>query len=332
MAFRPHMARVGRQSSVGSRWQERNFPVKCKSPFVLDEPAQYARWRAWKRASQPRQLEELLIPVEDPYSLQPYEREAIVHRCRQANMAIYQLADPGLASKEAIAALGRQLGLVQLDGNLGADDDRITSLQVVEGDRRTGYIPYTSRALSWHTDGYYNPPHRQIRGIVMHCVRTAAAGGENALMDHEMLYMRLRDEHPELVRALMDPQAMTIPPNLEGGEEIRGAQTGPVFSVDRETGNLHMRYSARMRNIQWKADALTQEAAAMLTRLLAEGEENRYQVCLQPGQGIICNNVLHSRTAFENGQSEGAGRLLYRARYYDRIAGTGVADSNWQVN
>jgi hypothetical protein len=33
--------------------------------------------------------------------------------------------------------------------------------------------------------------------------------------------------------------------------------------------------------------------------------------------GVICNNVLHARTAFRDDPSRP--RLLYRARYYDRI-------------
>jgi len=32
----------------------------------------------------------------------------------------------------------------------------------------------------------------------------------------------------------------------------------------------------------------------------------------------VCNNVLHARTAFRD--APGDRRLLYRARYYDRVA------------
>jgi hypothetical protein len=38
---------------------------------------------------------------------------------------------------------------------------------------------------------------------------------------------------------------------------------------------------------------------------------------LQAGEGLISNNVLHNRTAFEDGP--GHRRLIYRARFYDRI-------------
>ena len=39
---------------------------------------------------------------------------------------------------------------------------------------------------------------------------------------------------------------------------------------------------------------------------------------LEPGMGLVCNNVLHDRAAFSD--SDTRKRLLYRARYFDRIA------------
>lgn len=93
-------------------------------------------------------------------------------------------------------SLAIELGLNKLDDNLCADEDSITSLQVVETARHTSYIPYTNKRLSWHTDGYYNPPERQIRGMLLHCVENAMAGGENQLLDHEWAYIHLRDENP----------------------------------------------------------------------------------------------------------------------------------------
>jgi hypothetical protein len=39
---------------------------------------------------------------------------------------------------------------------------------------------------------------------------------------------------------------------------------------------------------------------------------------LEPGMGLVCNNVLHDRGGFA--ESSLQRRLLYRARYYERIA------------
>jgi alpha-ketoglutarate-dependent taurine dioxygenase len=155
--------------------------------------------------------------------------------------------------------------------------------------------------------------------MVLHCARPAAAGGENALLDHEILYLLLRDENPAYIAALMQPDAMTIPANIEDGVEIRPAQSGPVFSVDDSSGRLHMRYTARTRSIVWKQDPMTQAAVKMLEALLAADLPYIFRHRLEPGQGVICNNVLHTRTAFENGADAAQQRLVYRARYYDRV-------------
>jgi hypothetical protein len=36
--------------------------------------------------------------------------------------------------------------------------------------------------------------------------------------------------------------------------------------------------------------------------------------------GLVCNNVLHDRQAFAN--SAQRKRLIYRARYYERVSGS----------
>ncbi|HKK05665.1 MAG TPA: TauD/TfdA family dioxygenase [Gammaproteobacteria bacterium] len=297
-------------------------------PFDLSDDTAYRRWRAAKLRDYPEDVGSLRVSIVDAAALRPDEHAGVLARCRKANLAIYALdSEAGREAardKAVIRRLGRQLGLERLDNNLCADDDGITSLRVVPGGRHGGYIPYTDRALNWHTDGYYNPPEQTIRAILMHCVQPAAEGGENGLLDHELAYIVLRDENPELIAALMRPDAMTIPPNTEGGEELRGAQSGPVFSVEPGTGNLHMRYTARLRNIVWKSDAPTQKAAARLRELLGDAGPGVFSYRLGPGEGVLSNNVLHSRGGFRDGPN--GTRLLYRARYYDRIAGTDFND------
>ena len=64
---------------------------------------------------------------------------------------------------------------------------------------------------------------------MLHCVSPAADGGENGLLDPEIAYLRLRDENPEFIRALMAPDAMTIPANTEeGGENRAGADRSGI--------------------------------------------------------------------------------------------------------
>ena len=183
------------------------------------------------------------------------------------------------------------------------------------------YIPYTNKPLSWHTDGYYNAPEKQIYGWLLYCEQDAAEGGENQIMDPEIAYIRLRDHDPALIRALMAEDAFTIPANQEGGTEIRPDQSGPVFSMSPD-GTLHMRYSARKRNVIWKDDPKTLEAADFLSHLFSSDDAHIYTYRLRPGEGILSNNALHRRTGFRDDPERGKRRLIYRARYYDRVNGT----------
>jgi alpha-ketoglutarate-dependent taurine dioxygenase len=284
----------------------------------------------WKLADYPVTASDLRVRLNDPGALSATESAAIVSACRKANMAIYDCGDRPV-DKALLRRFGLWFGLERLDMNLRADEDSITSLRVVPESGGTHYIPYTSRSLNWHTDGYYNTPEQQVRAIVMHCVQDAASGGENRLLDPEIAYLLLRDANPDYIKALMQPDAMTIPANVEAGSEIRAARSGPVFTVEKTGGSLHMRYTARTRSIIWKDDRDTRMAAGFLAELLAGDSPCVFSHRLQAGQGIICNNVLHSRSAFADAADSGKVRLLYRARYHDRIRGTALTDFSEEV-
>ncbi len=288
------------------------------NPLQLSDTNAYRQWRDSKRRA---------YDACDPLgavSLHQLDNsrsglQQILERCDAQNFCLYRVDADAPADKSYIKQLGQSLGLYRLDGNLCSDEDNISSIQVMGTGRHTGYIPYTDRQLTWHSDGYYNESSRTIRAMVLHCVRPAEAGGENLLLDHEMAYIQLRDEDPAFIRAFMQPDALTIPPNIENGKQIRGAISGPVFTLDSDSGRLHMRYSARTRNIEWKQDSVTQDAVACMRELLDNNNPYVITYRMQSGEGIIANNVLHNRTAFTDAESADAKRLLYRARYYDRV-------------
>jgi alpha-ketoglutarate-dependent taurine dioxygenase len=297
-----------------------NQSILTDSPFNLADDGLYAQWRKEKLRYNKPTLADLFVDIEDPFQLSHEEKVAITQRCNHFNMALYRLSDAGVQDKALVHALGQQLGLNRLDANLRSDEDSVTSLEVRE-QAGNQYIPYTNKALSWHTDGYYNFLDKQIFAIIMHCVRQAAEGGENFLLNPESVYIALRDKNPAYIAAMMHPEAMTIPENIESGEVIRDAQTGPVFMVNpgngqSAMGRLHMRFSARKRNIIWRDTAETREAVEMINRQMADAE-NVVKVALKAGEGVICNNVLHNRTGFTD--SEDQKRLIYRARYYDAV-------------
>ena len=288
------------------------------SPFILDNETAYQAWRDNKLENYPARVEDLIVEINDPTALTPAEFEAIQSLVVKTNMAVYASSTGNNPDKNIPAKLGESFGLTELDDNKGADDG-VTSLKVVEGKWRGGYIPYTDKAIHWHTDGYYNDLGFQIRALFLHCVSPAQKGGENALLDHEMAYIHLRDTNVNFIEALMADDVMTIPANIVDGKELRPVCTGPVFSIFPD-GNLHMRYTARTRSIEWKQDAVTQAAVKSLEEFLGSESPHIYRATLQSGQGLISNNVLHDRSGFEDtGESK---RLLYRLRYYQRIANT----------
>ncbi len=299
--------------------QQANHPIVLDSPFSLNNNAAYLQWREEKLKYKKPALSDLLVRIKDPYRLSIDEKMAIVERCENSNMAIYQLNNPASQDKSLVHVLARQLGMENLDANLRADEDSVSSLEV-RAQAGNQYIPYTNKALSWHTDGYYNTLDKQIFGIIMHCVRPSAEGGVNSLLNPENVYITLRDESSAYIEALMHPEAMTIPDNIEAGKVIRAAQSGPVFIIKPVTGlkagRLHMRFSARKRNIIWRETPQTIEAVAMINSILAD-ENNVLKIALKAGQGIICNNVLHNRSGFSD--SENQKRLMYRARYFEAV-------------
>ncbi len=286
--------------------------------FDPDNESAYQQWRAQKLLDYPTDVEQLVVKVRNPARLSEVERETMLQHLSKSNMVIFSGPTGNDPDKAIPRRLGVQFGLRSMDNNTGADDDGITSLEVKNDTWHRQYIPYTNCPIHWHTDGYYNELTRQIYGLQLHCVRAAADGGENALMDHEIAYILLRDRDPALIDALMHKDAMMIPENRVDDSVNRPDRSGPVFMAG-PGGALHMRYTARKHNVVWREDVLTQQAVNALTEILNADLPFIYRATLRPGQGLICNNILHDRSGFNDDRE--APRLLYRLRYFNRAAG-----------
>lgn len=281
--------------------------------------SQYQQWQQDKLAAAATAGD--VHPIDNPDNPSAEQIAAIAQQVTQCGFALYRLPEGFTASRQWLIDFGEHFGLRRLDSNLCSDPDSISTLRDSgDNQRKRGYIPYTNRPLNWHTDGYYNPPDQQIGAFLLHCEQDAASGGENGLMDPELAWLRLHDENPRWVEALSHPEAMSIPPNIEDGKEIHGWMTGPVFSARADGKGIHMRYTARKRNIRWRDDATTLAALTFLQNLLESEENGVIWHRLAPGEGVISNNALHCRKGFENGS--GKQRLYYRARYFDYIKRT----------
>jgi hypothetical protein len=291
------------------------------SPFNLENKDLYEKWRDQKLKDYPTNIGDLIVEVIDPRILSNVEHQAMLEVCRKTNMVIYAGKTATDPDPEIPLSIGRRFGVQCLDNNWLANDSGLTSLTVAKQGVRQRYIPYTNQAINWHTDGYYNAPQNQIHSLLLHVVQRAAEGGENALMDHEIAYILLREKNPDYIQALMGPNVMTIPARLEKGKVARAEEAGPVFSIT-SSGDLHMRYTIRVNNVIWSDDPLTQEALNYLQDILNGDSPYIYRGLLEAGMGLVSNNVLHDRAAFTD--SKEYKRHFYRARYFNRLYGTGI--------
>jgi len=287
------------------------------NPFDVKSVEAWSVWRDQKLTSYPASLDELVVEVADLATPTDAELDEIRRLCQRCNMALFATSKTEGVNKDVLKSFGTRFGLHNLNFNEGADDEGVTAISVVEAQWRQVYIPYTNRRINWHTDGYYNKPDEQIRGMILYCETPAPEGGENALVDHEMAYLHLRELNPDYIRALMQADVMTIPLNEVDDHIVRPDRPGPVFSV-HTSGNLHMRYTARARNIVWKDDPLVKAAVEALSEYLNSESPSIFHGTLQSGQGLICNNVLHDRSGFTDSPAQK--RLLYRLRYFDRMS------------
>ena len=265
-----------------------------------------------------RAIEDLSVEIADPLQLSASERHALATRVCDTNMAVYRCRHPETVSRVAVRALASQLGLGAPDRNLCAADDGLSELEVNHNPTHQRYIPYSNRALNWHTDGYYHTPQRTIRALALHCVRPAMSGGTLQAIDHEIVFGLLHRCDPRYTAVLSQSGTMTIPENRAAGSGVRASVSGPVFFHDGDV--LRMRYSARKRNIIWKSDPIVREAVAALEEILNSCADLVVTRRLLPGEGLICSNVPHRRSGFTDPSQPGCARLIYRGRYTQALA------------
>ena len=286
------------------------------NPFELDNESAYRAWRERKLDQQPLPQ---VVAIESPESVSAAEAAALARSCQARNFVLFRYLTPPPDPQPALQALAARFGLRDIDANLCSEDSGLTEITVKETGTDNRYIPYTDKPIGWHTDGYYNPMSQQIHGMLLYCQQPAMQGGVNGLLDHEIAYIRLRDQNPDWIRALTHPEAFTIPANFEGGKEIRPATVGPVFTFPDNGARLHMRYSARQRNVQWKDDPVVLAAASALRDILDQ-DPFALELKLQAGEGILSNNILHRRSGFTDSPDPALKRIYFRARYHDPVA------------
>ncbi|HGG04885.1 MAG TPA: taurine catabolism dioxygenase TauD [Aliiroseovarius sp.] len=295
-----------------------------KNSFLWNRPNTYdfyQDWRAARIAASESAKTAGFIQVSDLANPTESEKLAIIGRCRDANLALYE-APAADNLRKSLRQFAERFDLRIAERHRSAGEQGIVALTESNAPGQKGYIPYSKRKMNWHTDGYYNAPSDRISAMVLHCAQPAESGGSNQFLDSTIAFIRLWDENPDYARALMHPEAMVIPENVEADGSVRPASVGPVFYGDPDTGRMQMRYTARTRSIAWRDDPLTREAVAFLQSTLEGPDPLTISLKFKAGQGVLCNNVLHDRTGFDPKSVDKSPRVMYRVRFTNRVKGT----------
>jgi len=291
--------------------------IKCtQTPahFHLDNESAYQAWRNSKLFCYETGYQSSAIKIANINQLTAHEHARIKQQIRQYNIAFYRLCNANKNQAAVPGKLASQLGLLKPDKHLCGDDSGLSQIKVRKKRSIGEYIPYTNHAINWHTDGYYNSDDKKIHSMILHCESSAMVGGNNAFIDHELIYILLRDENPDYIRALSHKDTMLIPENRQHNILIRPKQSGPVFSFC--PWGLHMRYTARTKSIAWRDDVVTQRAVERIREIHNDDSIYKIKHRLQPGEGVVSNNILHMRTGFTDNENK---RLLYRIRFYQPL-------------
>ena len=261
-----------------------------KSPFILENQTEYISWRDNKLSLYPKDIESLSISF-DFENIDTNKITQLKKIVENYNFAIYDFS--AQISDKKLQEFCVQLNLMSSVSNLLADENGISSItdnsSLVQKKLNIEYIPYTNKPLNWHTDGYYHPLDSTVKSFLLHCNEPAQKGGENLLLDHEILYIFLRDHNPDFIDVLMQENIMEIPKNKNSGSS--SSSIGPVFYIDTENF-LNMRFTSRQQNIIWKKDDMIKKIKDYISSFILDDDKYIFKLLLKKNLPYHQNNVF----------------------------------------
>ena len=290
----------------------KHWNTKYPERFNLDAAEDYKKWRDEKLAAYPKNIGDLVVELGDMTALTGAEKTKISELAERANMCIYTAGSAEL-SMNSLLALCKQLGVAETDKTRRhSKSDELTNSGIL-----SSAVPFTTMQIHWHTDATYYGSDKTIQSLFLLCNRPAVEGGSNKVLDNEVLYILLRDKHPDALRVLMKQNCFKYRNPKTG--EIAENLGGKVFWTNAD-GNLCHRFSFRKTDMAWSEDADTKAARAVLEAMIKAESEYVIEGRLESGLGLISNNVLHTREKLVDSDDPAQKRLLFRARFYDRVS------------
>ncbi len=283
---------------------------------ILNNLDEYKCWRDDKLENSNTNIETCLIEINNPFKIIKSEKDKIKLLCQKNNFVLFHIKQQSNYPK-AIIAINKQLGLVDYDSHLYVLNQGLANITKNVKKDQSKFIPYTDKAIGWHTDGYYNKISQRIRAFSLFCVTPASYGGENKWINQQIVYLQLRESNPDVAMALTHIQAMNIPEHAINNIVKRKASIGAIFFIDQSTSQLYMRYTQRKKNIIYSNSQEVRQAITVLDKYLKTTTKYHFSHTMTANQGILCNNILHKRSAFTDNPTNP--RLLLRGRYFNRL-------------
>lgn len=277
------------------------LPEQVLHRLFDDDPAQFSAWvESTQKHTAANSKSSTIHAYQLPSKLSLQSDELTLKQLCQSvhdiGYALYEWIDAPENVVVAVSNLLKTLSLDTSDTGVIRELGELSLLQDLSGTPKGRFPPYQSKAMNWHTDGYYNAAAESIRCFTLHCVEPAAEGGALLMMDDTYLILALLQDDPQLVNLLSHPDAMTLPDNKDEQGHDRPARTTPLILKNTD-GSLSMRFTTRSQNISWRCDA-TKAAAQRATELIDIHKHWQTRLTLKKGQGIITRNILHAREAF----------------------------------
>jgi len=287
-------------------WNEK-YPKR----FDLETDTDYKKWREEKLATYPGNVGDLVVELSDMTAITSTEKSKIMELVELANMCVYTAGSAQL-KMNSLLALGEQLGVSNTDkSRRHSQSDELTNSGILKK-----AIPFSTRHVRWHTDATYYGSDKTIQALFLLCKRPAPEGGNNKVLDNEVMYILLRDKDPQALRILMNNNCFEYKNPMTG--EVNHQLGGKVFWVN-QNGHLCHRFSFRKKDMNWSEDSEVIAARDTLESLILDESEYVIEGRLESGMGLISNNVLHTREKLIDSNDPSKRRLLFRTRFYDRV-------------
>tara|TARA_B100000900_G_scaffold394893_1_gene392754 strand:- start:21 stop:851 length:831 start_codon:yes stop_codon:yes gene_type:complete len=268
---------------------------------------EFKLWAAEKEANIPSNIDDLKVDIKDINHIESNEISKIKALVQRYNCCIYRsIAE--LKSKAHLIKFAQSMGMMTYDMN-NIDHEAVCTITRNKFNDRKGYIPYTDKALNWHTDGYYD--QKPIYSWLLHCAVPALQGGENRLLDHELVIRQYVLKYDD-IDLLEQDNAFTIPGN-EDADRLDTA--GYVCSINNKYKKWHMKFSMRKDNIELN-NSIKVAMIKMKNIIIDDCKKYYLTYKLSKNEGIISNNILHGRNSYEDGEDM---RKIFRIRSYERI-------------